>query len=83
MRPLGKRVLVKRDEIGEAKVGSFYIPETSQEKPLEGSVVSFALGVKGLNEGDKVLFGKYAGQEVKVQGKEYLLLHEDEVLLVL
>ena len=92
VRPLRDRLLVERVEEQEQKVGGIIIPDTAKEKPQQGLVVAvgkgrvndkgevFALDVKA---GDTVLFGKYAGTEIKVDGKEYLILREDEVFGVL
>jgi chaperonin GroES len=89
MRPLRDRILVERIEEQEQRIGGIIIPDTAKEKPQEGRVVAvgkgrvndkgevFPLDVKA---GDTVLFGKYAGSEIKVDGKEYLILREDEVL---
>ena len=89
IRPLQDRILVKRLE-GEAKTaGGIIIPDNAKEKPMEGQVVSVGNG-KTLDDGklrkpdvkagDKVLFGKYAGSEVKIDGEEHLILREDDIL---
>ena len=89
MRPLRDRILVERIEEQEQRIGGIIIPDTAKEKPQEGRVVAvgkgrvndkgevFPLDVKA---GDTVLFGKYAGSEIKIDGREYLILREDEVL---
>ena len=89
MRPLRDRILVERIEEQEQRIGGIIVPDTAKEKPQQGRVVAvgngrvndkgevFPLDVK---VGDVVLFGKYGGTEVKVDGKEYLILREDEVL---
>jgi chaperonin GroES len=89
MRPLRDRILVERVEEQEQRVGGIIIPDTAKEKPQQGRVVAvgkgrvndkgevFPLDVKA---GDTVLFGKYAGTEIKIEGKEYLIVREDEVL---
>jgi chaperonin GroES len=91
-RPLHDRILVQRIEEGEQKVGGIIIPDTAKEKPQQGKVVDvgngkvkddgtrIALDVKA---GDHILFGKYSGQEIKLDGEEYLIMREDEVLAVL
>jgi chaperonin GroES len=91
-RPLHDRILVQRIEEGEQKVGGIIIPDTAKEKPQQGKVVAvgngkvkddgsrIALDVKA---GDHILFGKYSGQEIKLDGEEYLIMREDEVLAVL
>ena len=89
MRPLRDRILVERIEEREQKIGGIIIPDTAKEKPQQGRVVAVGKGRvndKGevfpldVNAGDIVLFGKYGGTEVKIDGKEYLILREDEVL---
>jgi chaperonin GroES len=89
VRPLHDRVLVERIEEGEQKVGGIYIPDTAKEKPQQGKVVAVGNGRvtdKGevlpldVKTGDTILFGKYAGTEIKVDGKEYLIVREDEIL---
>jgi chaperonin GroES len=91
-RPLHDRILVQRIEEGEQKVGGIIIPDSAKEKPQQGKVVAvgngkvkddgsrIALDVKA---GDHILFGKYSGQEIKLDGEEYLIMREDEVLAVL
>ena len=92
MRPLRDRVLVERIEEHEQRVGGIIIPDTAKEKPQQGRVVAVGKGRindKGdvfpldVKEGDTVLFGKYAGSEIKIEGREYLIIREDEVLGVL
>ena len=92
MRPLRDRILVERIEEAEQRVGGIIIPDTAKEKPQQGRVVAvgkgrvndkgdvFPLDVKA---GDTILFGKYAGSEIKIDGKEYLIVREEEVLGVL
>jgi chaperonin GroES len=92
VRPLHDRIIVKRIEEGEQKVGGIIIPDTAKEKPQQGKVIAagngkvkddgkrIALDVK---EGDTILFGKYSGQEIKIEGEEHLIMREDEVLAVL
>lgn len=89
MRPLRDRILVERSEEQEQRIGGIIIPDSAREKPQQGRVVAvgtgrindagkvFPLDVK---EGETVLFGKYAGSEIKIEGKEYLIVREDEVL---
>jgi chaperonin GroES len=92
MRPLRDRILVERVEEHEQRVGGIIIPDTAKEKPQQGRVVAVGKGRvndKGdvfpldVKEGDTVLFGKYAGSEIKIEGREYLIIREDEVLGVL
>ena len=89
VRPLHDRILVQRLEEGEQQVGGIIVPDSAKEKPQRGTVVAAGLGkVKDDGErvaldvkaGDAILFGKYAGQEVKVDGVDYLIMKEDEVL---
>jgi chaperonin GroES len=92
IRPLHNRVIVQRLEEGEQKVGGIIIPDSAKEKPQRGRVI--AAGDGKVNEdgkripldvkaGDLVLFGKYTSQEVKLDGEEYLIMLEDEVLAVI
>lgn len=92
IRPLQDRLVVKRTQEEEKTKGGIIIPDTAKEKPLEGKVVAVGSGksVKGgkvvpldVKEGDTVLFGKYSGTEVKVDGEELVLLREDDVLAVI
>lgn len=90
--PLADRILVRRIEDDEAKVGSLYIPDTAKEKPQQASVVAVGPGrvkedgkriAMEVSVGDKVLIGKYAGTEVKLDGVDHLILREDDVLAIL
>lgn len=92
IRPLQDRLVVKRTQEEEKTKGGIIIPDTAKEKPLEGVVVAVGSGKAlkagkvvplDVKEGDKVLFGKYAGTEVKIEGEELVLLREDDVLAVL
>jgi|ERR1043165_9006263 chaperonin GroES len=92
VRPLHDRIIVQRLEEGEQVVGGIIIPDTAKEKPQQGKVVAAGKGkVKedgkviplDVKEGDTILFGKYSGQEIKIDGEELLILREDEVLAVL
>ncbi len=89
LRPLQDRILVKRIEEQEKTAGGIYIPDTAKEKPVMGEIVSVGNGKKtedgkvipvDLKAGDKVLFGKYAGTEVKVENGDYLIMREDDIL---
>jgi chaperonin GroES len=92
IRPLNDRIIARRVEDQEQMRGGLYIPDTAKEKPQEGEVIAVGNG-KILNNGDrvamdikvgdKVLFGKYSGTEVKLDGEEYLILREDDVLGVI
>jgi chaperonin GroES len=92
IRPLQDRVLVKRVESEEKTKGGIIIPDTAKEKPIEGKVIAVGNGkvqedgtVRKLDikEGDRILFGKYAGTEVKLDGEEHLILREDDILGVI
>jgi chaperonin GroES len=89
MRPLRDRILVERIEEQEQRVGGIIIPDSAKEKPQQGRVVAVGKGrVNDKGEvfpldvaaGDVVLFGKYSGSEIKIEGREYLILREEEVL---
>ncbi|MCU0250078.1 MAG: co-chaperone GroES [Vicinamibacterales bacterium] len=92
VKPLHDRILVKRIEEGEQVVGGIIIPDTAKEKPQQGKVVAIGAGKiddKGkrvpldVKDGDRILFGKYSGQEIKLDGEEFLIMREDEVLGVI
>src|SRR6266498_4612384 len=92
VRPLHDRIIIQRLEEGEQKVGGIIIPDTAKEKPQQGKVIAAGTGkVKDdgsrqrpdVNAGDLILFGKYSGQEIKLEGEEYLIMREDEVLGVI
>jgi chaperonin GroES len=89
LRPLQDRILVQRIEEETTTKGGIIIPDTAKEKPAEGKIVAVGNGKVGedgkrivleVQEGDRILFGKYAGTEVKVEGEEYLIMREDDVL---
>jgi chaperonin GroES len=89
--PLHDRVLLRRISEGETVRGGIIIPDTAKEKPQEGVVIAVGTGKfeKGqtiplaVKEGDRVLFGKYAGTEIKIEGEEFLILREEEILGIL
>jgi chaperonin GroES len=92
VRPLHDRILVKREEEGEEKVGGIIIPDTAKEKPQRGKVVAVGNGKVtedgkkiplDVKSGDRILFGKYSGNEVKIDGDDYLILREEDVLAIL
>jgi chaperonin GroES len=92
LRPLHDRILVKRLEEQDEKHGSIIIPDTAKEKPQEGKVIAVGSGKVtdegkklplDVKAGDRILFGKYSGSEVKIDGEEYLILREEDVLGVL
>lgn len=89
LRPLHDRILVKRVKEETQTKGGIIIPDTATEKPIEGNVVAVGKGKIGddgkiipldVKKGDRILFGKYGGQEVKTDGVEYLIMREDDVL---
>ena len=91
LKPLNDRVIVKRLESETKTTGGIIIPDTAKEKPAEGEVVAVGTGKlleNGTRQqmqvavGDKVLFGKYSGTEVKIEGKDHLILREDDILAV-
>lgn len=92
VRPLADRILVKREEPSETVRGGIIIPDTAKEKPQEGKVVAVGPGrlddngkfVKlEVKKGDRILMGKYAGTEVKIDGDEHIIMREDDVLAVI
>ena len=92
IRPLHDRIVVKREEEREVKKGGIIIPDTAKEKPQEGKVIAVGSGrVKedgkkvplDVKAGDKILFGKYSGSEVKLDDEEYLIMREEDVLGIL
>ncbi len=89
LRPLGDRVLVKPIEKKDEVRGGLIIPDTAKEKPQEGEIVAAGKGKIGddgklipmdVKAGDKVLYGKYSGTEVKIDGQEYLIMHQEDIL---
>ncbi|MEI6245410.1 MAG: co-chaperone GroES [Acidobacteriota bacterium] len=89
VRPLHDRIIIERIDEGEQKVGGIIIPDTAKEKPMQGKVIAVGKGriekdgkvtPLDVQAGDTVLFGKYAGQEIKIDGNEYLIIREEEVL---
>ena len=90
--PLHDRILVRRVEEGESIRGGIIIPDTAKEKPQEGEVISVGKGKSNdegkvfpldVKSGDRVLFGKYAGTEIKIDGEDFLIMREEEVLGIL
>ena len=91
IRPLHDRVLIKRLEEEEKRKGGIIIPDTAKEKPMQGKIIAVGKGKTlengevlppDVKQGDKVLFGKYTGTEVKIDGEEHLLMREDDILAV-
>ena len=92
VKPLGDRVLVKRVEAEEKVKGGIIIPDTAKEKPMEGKVIAVGAGRVSedgtlrpldVHKGDRVLFSKYSGTEIQLEGDEHLIIREDDVLAVL
>ena len=92
LRPLQDRILVQRVEEETTTKGGIIIPDTAKEKPAEGKIVAVGQGKVGedgkrvapeVKTGDRILFGKYAGTEVKIEGEEFLIMREDDVLGVI
>jgi len=92
IRPLYDRIVVKRVEDKEQMQGGLYIPDTAKEKPQEGEVVAVGKGKRlengttvplDVQAGDRILFGKYSGSDIKLDNEEYLIMREDEVLGIL
>jgi chaperonin GroES len=92
VRPLHDRVIVKRVEEEEKTKGGIIIPDTAKEKPIEGKVVAVGKGKildngnqqpLEVKEGDKILFGKYAGTEINIEGDEHLIMREDDIVAII
>ena len=92
IRPLNDRIIARRTEDQEQMRGGLYIPDTAKEKPQEGEVIAVGNGKLldngqrvsiDIKAGDRILFGKYSGTEIKLEGEEYLILREDDVLGVI
>src|ERR1700727_716175 len=92
IRPLYDRVVVKRIEDKEAMQGGLYIPDSAKEKPQEGEVVAIGKGKRledgklvalDVQVGDRILFGKYSGSDIKLDGEEYMIMREDEIVGIL
>jgi chaperonin GroES len=91
VRPLHDRVIVKRMEEQEKTKGGIIIPDTAKEKPIEGKVIAVGAGKVAENgkriplqvkEGDRILFGKYAGTDIKIEGEEHLIMREDDIIAI-
>ena len=89
IRPLQDRVIVKRLDAEEQTAGGIFIPDTAMEKPQEGEVIAVGPGKRmdngnlqemGVKKGDKILFSKYGGTDVKIDGADYLIMREDDIL---
>ena len=91
VRPLHDRVIVKRLEEQEKTKGGIIIPDTAKEKPVEGKIIAVGSGkitengkrvALQVKEGDRVLFGKYAGTDIKIEGQEHLIMREDDIIAI-
>jgi len=92
VRPLHDRLIIQRLDEGEQKVGGIIIPDSAKEKPQQGKVIAAGNGKSkddgkriklDVKAGDLILFGKYSGQEIKLDGQEYIIMREDEILGVI
>jgi len=92
IRPLHDRIIIQRLDEGEQRVGGIIVPDTAREKPQQGTVIAAGTGKirddgtrqpPDVKAGDRILFGKYSGQEIKVDGEDYLIMREDDVLGIL
>ena len=92
IRPLHDRILIKRLEEGEQKVGGIIVPDTAKEKPQQGKVIAAGTGKirddgtrqpPDVKAGDRILFGKYSGQDIRLDGEDYLIMREEDVLGVI
>jgi chaperonin GroES len=92
IRPLHDRVLVRRLQESESHVGSILIPDSAKEKPQQGEVIAVGTGKRlesgersalDVKAGDRILFGKYSGSDIKIEGEEYMIMREDEILGIL
>ena len=91
-RPLHDRVLVEREESEEKTAGGIIIPDTAKEKPMQGKIISVGSGTRDeqgklvpldVKAGDKILFGKWSGTEIKLDGKDYLIMKESDIMGIL
>ena len=87
LKPLNDRVLVKRLESEEKTAGGLYIPDTAKEKPLAGKVIAAGPGTSEVKmevkAGDQVLYGKYAGTEIQIEGVDYLIMKQSDILAII
>jgi len=87
MKPINDRVVVKPAEAEEKTAGGIILPDTAKEKPQRGEVVAVGPGKDGnkmtVKKGDKVLYGKYSGQEISYKGEDFLIMREDDILVIL
>ena len=91
VKPLNDRVLVQRVEEMQVTKGGIFIPDTAKEKPVEGKIIAAGPGKVNdqgkrvplsVKEGDRVLFGRYAGSEIKIEGEDYLMMREEDILAI-
>lgn len=87
MKPINDRVVVKPAKAEEKTTGGIIIPDTAKEKPQKGKVIAVGPGKEGVKmtvkKGDTVLYGKYAGQEITFEGDDYLIMREDDILVII
>ena len=92
VRPLHDRIIVERLDEGEQKIGGIIIPDTAKEKPQEGEIVAVGSGKTNddgkvlpmhVKKGDRILFGKYSGNEITIDGQDYLIMQQDDILGIL
>lgn len=87
MKPINDRVVVKPAAADEKTTGGIFLPESAKEKPQKGEVIAVGPGKDGVKmtvkKGDTVLYGKYSGQELNYQGEDYLIMREDDILVIL
>jgi chaperonin GroES len=87
IKPLADRVLVEPKPAEEKTAGGLFIPDTAKEKPLEGTVIAVGPGTKEVDmevkAGDKVLYGKYAGTEIRTDGKDYIIMRQSDILAII
>lgn len=87
MKPINDRVVVKPAQAEEKTAGGIILPDTAKEKPQRGEVIAVGPGKDGnkmnVKKGDKVLYGKYSGQEISYNGEDYLIMREDDILVIL
>ncbi|MDR0732497.1 MAG: co-chaperone GroES [Dysgonamonadaceae bacterium] len=87
VKPLADRVLVRPAEVEEKTAGGIIIPDSAKEKPLKGEIISVGNGTKDeqmvLKSGDKVLYGKYAGTEIELDGEKFLIMRQSDVLAII
>lgn len=87
IKPLADRVLIKPDKAEEKSAGGIIIPDSAKEKPLKGKVIAVGKGTKDeameLKEGNEVLYGKYAGTEIEIEGEKLMIMRQNDVLAVL